>query len=157
MLGETKFLIVAVFLALLGAFHFYEQDKAVAKAKESVEQVYKTKLEQAATAAAKTETTLAVQSAQAIKAKDEKIASISKRNVELNRLLANRPSRPTDNSQSPSTGSSCTGTQLYREDGEFLAGEAARADKIVVERDFYYNEYEKARNALLELSTQGTK
>lgn len=49
--------------------------------------------------------------------------------------LLHRPERPADSGSSPPSGSAlaCTGTQLYREDGEFLAGEAARADRLRIQ------------------------
>lgn len=44
-----------------------------------------------------------------------------------------------------------TGMSLSREDGEFLAGEAARAEQYLQERDFYYERYEAARKELKEI------
>ena len=42
----------------------------------------------------------------------------------------------------------CTGAQLYRSDGEFLAREAARADTIRIELGACYAAYERARQAI---------
>lgn len=39
----------------------------------------------------------------------------------------------------------CTGARLYREDAEFLAREAARADAIRAELDACYRQYDQAR------------
>lgn len=73
----------------------------------------------------------------------------------LERSLLNRPYReeaPRSAPSEPSTPSlSCTGSELYREDGEFLTGEAARADKLIAERDFYWQSYENARKELENL------
>ena len=76
----------------------------------------------------------------ALKVADAKYASLLD-------SLRNRKTRPTQTgpSTTPQVGGSCTGAQLYREDAEFLAGEAARADKLTIERDFYYERYERAR------------
>lgn len=60
------------------------------------------------------------------------------------RMLNSRPAR----GPAPAASSSCTGAQLYREDGEFLAGEAARAEKVRLERDYWYEQYETARKLL---------
>lgn len=48
----------------------------------------------------------------------------------LTRSLRDRPERPASGvPTSAASGMACTGAQLYRADGEFLAGEAARANE----------------------------
>lgn len=86
--------------------------------------------------------------------KDNALEALQKKNnsnvariKRLNSELSKRPKR-TDPPLSPEATSSCTGTQLYREDGEFLAGEASRAERIMQERDFYYERYEEARTQI---------
>lgn len=71
------------------------------------------------------------------KDKDAEIRNLNARATALTNSLRERPSRPTtDSSSVPSTASvgpapaSCTGSGLSREDAEFLAGEAARADEL---------------------------
>lgn len=84
------------------------------------------------------------------KATDEKnneISILTERVSSLNRMLQQRESRDKDNGSSIVTGS-CTGRELYREDGGFLAGEAARAERIRIERDYYYEQYEKLRQMI---------
>lgn len=57
--------------------------------------------------------------------------------VDIARLtssLRNKPERPAGAMPESAAGSvACTGEQLYRSDGEFLVGEAARADKLRLE------------------------
>ena len=57
--------------------------------------------------------------------------------VDIARLtssLRNRPERPAGAMpESSASAMACTGAQLYRSDGEFLVGEAARADKLRLE------------------------
>lgn len=69
--------------------------------------------------------------------------------------LRKRPSRATT-SQGISNSSSCeatgTGAGLYREDAEFLIGEASRASAVVAERDYYYAAYRAAEVKLKELN-----
>lgn len=76
---------------------------------------------------------------------------------ERDRLLAslrNRPARPPEGAAhaadpapvEPAT--SCTGAALYREDGEFLAGEAARADRVLAELEACQSKYIDAGEAL---------
>lgn len=71
------------------------------------------------------------------KDKDAEIRNLNARATALTNSLRERPSRPTtDSGPVPSTASvgpapaSCTGSGLSREDAEFLAGEAARADEL---------------------------
>ncbi len=42
----------------------------------------------------------------------------------------------------------CTGTELFFEDGEFLAREAARADKLAIELLFCQNQYNSGKKAI---------
>lgn len=86
--------------------------------------------------------------------KDNALTALQKKNSDaairikrLNSELLKRPKR-TSSSVSPSVGSTCTGAQLYREDGEFLAGEASRAQRIMEERNYYYERYEDARQQI---------
>ena len=78
--------------------------------------------------------------------KNAEITKLSRTVDNLRYSLRNRPSRDTlryvEHSEAPRT---CTGSELSREDGEFLAGEAARAAVIAKERDYYYQQYEQVR------------
>jgi len=71
------------------------------------------------------------------KEKDAEIRNINARATALTNSLRERPSRPAPEASAvPSTASagcaptSCTGAGLSREDAQFLAGEAARADEL---------------------------
>lgn len=76
--------------------------------------------------------------AEADKRIQEKEIEITRLNANIDRLLdqlRKRPQRPSDAGvpQAPSvepSGPGCSGSELYREDGEFLAREAARAEKL---------------------------
>jgi hypothetical protein len=70
---------------------------------------------------------------------------------ELISRVSKRPNRPTSTPTNPNPTIACTGAELPREDAEFLVREAARADEIVVQRDFYYKSYEDVRHKLAEL------
>lgn len=59
---------------------------------------------------------------------------------------------PTNSSAGPAP-AGCTGAQLYREDGEFLAREAARAETIRRALGSCYAGYDRARAAQEELTT----
>ena len=79
------------------------------------------------------------------------------RNVALD-SLRKRPTRAealVSASASPaSTLQACTGSELPREDAEFLTGEAANAELIAKERDFYYERYEQSRLRLEALERE---
>ena len=65
--------------------------------------------------------------------KDNEIRSINARAAALTdslRKRAFRPSTVSGTAQAGPSSTSCTGTGLSREDAEFLAGEAARADSL---------------------------
>jgi len=88
-----------------------------------------------------------------LKLEESKNAEINKLNdsvVSLNSRLSKRPSRTYVYRDAPGTEKACTGAELYREDGQFLTGEAGRAERIRVERDYYYEQYEQARKKLDE-------
>lgn len=84
--------------------------------------------------------------------KNEEIERINRRADELLVRLQQRTSRTENTNNNPSVGEACTGAQLYREDGEFLAREAARADRILEERNYYYEQYEQVRKSLNEFN-----
>lgn len=87
------------------------------------------------------------------KEKDAKIKTLTSRVAALTRSLSERPNRPEASgiSINPGTQESqpgATGVQLYRQDGEFLAREAARAEEIKEELLGCYKSYDAARTAL---------
>ena len=96
---------------------------------------------QAAEAAKEVEKVLKLSSARALQEKDEQIKAVDSKLASIRSELRKRPSRAT----APKNSSSCTGRELPREDAGFLAGEAARADRVLKERNYYYEEYERAR------------
>lgn len=88
-------------------------------------------------AAREKEQQLQTQADQLREEKDREISDLSSRAASLSERLRNRPSRPAPApSGVPQTTvtelapAGCTGSGLSREDAEFLAGEAARADQL---------------------------
>jgi len=86
------------------------------------------------------------------KEKDREIRDLTARAAALTNSLRERPSRPApEASPLPSTASngcapaSCTGAGLSREDAEFLAGEAARADELRASLRQCLTQYEAVR------------
>lgn len=147
-LGKLAF--IGVLLGGLYGGHLYLVDKAVnAKELDMKEEFDKQMLESIADAT-KTEDKLRNSLNKKIQERDKQIANITAEHARLNRMLNTRPSRE-DNSQTPGSEPACTGSKLYREDGEFLTGEAARADTVVEERNLYYNAYIEAQKQLQDL------
>jgi uncharacterized protein HemX len=81
--------------------------------------------------------------------KDAEIRNINARAAALTNSLRDRQTRPTEASSVPSTTSvrpaSCSGKELYREDGEFLVRLAAEADGLKAALDQCYRQYDAAR------------
>ena len=95
------------------------------------------------------------------KDKDAKIKNLNARVASLTRSLQERPSRPEssgvpDNSRIEETPKGATGAQLYRQDGEFLAREAARAELIKEELLGCYKSYDAAKEALDRYKKENT-
>lgn len=136
----------------MGAYfwHTAEVRSAVKLAITQTEQIYKDQLQAQKDKAKETEQKLYQESIDRMVEKDEQIKNLNSRVATLNRRLQER-NRRTDNTNDSGTAGTCTGAELYREDGQFLAGEAARADRILAERDFYYHSYEAVRRKLNEL------
>lgn len=84
------------------------------------------------------------------KEKDNEIRNLNARATALSNSLRDRPSRSTaETSSVPSTASNgstatgCTGKELYRPDGEFLAREAARGDELRILLKQCYKQYQE--------------
>jgi hypothetical protein len=82
--------------------------------------------------------------------KDNEINRITAERDDAIKRLRNRPERPS--TPTPPKDSdvvqACTARELYREDAEFLTREAARAQSVIAERNYYYQQYEKVRKQL---------
>lgn len=149
------YIYLALAIALtggIGAVHVLLEKKAVTAATNAIELKYKDELVAALNAKAKSESDLNAYKAQADKDKQDALAKVSTTLTATINSLSTRPTRSDLSSAVASAVASakqsCTGAQLFREDAEFLAREAARADAVIVERDYYYDEYEHARQLL---------
>lgn len=91
---------------------------------------------------------------QARKDKSDALDELGRTHRALAERLRQRPARPTGGAGLPAPASTgpaaggCNGAQLYREDGEFLAREAARADTIRIELQACHAAYERARSVV---------
>lgn len=85
--------------------------------------------------------------AQALNEK-RKIDELAKLSSDVDRLtgeLRNRPSRPVAGGAAPAdptAATSCTGAGLFVQDADFLVREAARAKRVLIERDSCHDKYD---------------
>jgi hypothetical protein len=82
--------------------------------------------------------------------KDREIRNLNARTTALTNSLRDRSERPTTEASTlpstttnGSTATGCTGKELYRPDGEFLAREAARADELRILLRQCYKQYQE--------------
>lgn len=144
---RAKIIALAVFLVALWAFHEYDKAQAVNEVVEQAEKASKDYKERTE----RVQKTLDASHRLALKEKDVKITSIERNLRSDIERLRNREVRPNVVTITE-TRETCTGTGLYREDAEFLTREAARAEKVRIERDYYWQQYEDARLKLGEIN-----
>jgi hypothetical protein len=154
----NPWLIVGFVLAIAGSFvgGYYKGNSAgMAKVKQQWDQE---RLQQqgehiqALSDARIKEQNLQIQADRLREEKDNEIRNLNARATALSNSLRDRPSRTATvaSTVSSSTGLSCptltcTGAELSREDGEFLAGEAARADEARTLLKQCYDQYNAVR------------
>ena len=154
----NPWLIVGFVLAIAGSFvgGYYKGNSAgMAKVQQQWDNEKAVQYEayaQAQEAARAKEQNLQIQADRLREEKDNEIRNLNARATALSNSLRDRPSRATTvaGTVSSSTGLSCpaltcTGAELSREDGEFLAGEAARADEARTLLKQCYDQYNAVR------------
>lgn len=147
MLNWIKAGIVGIVIGVLGYFHY----NAVEEAKDEVNKSWIAKQLEKDIERKATENRIRDEALVLEREKNEEIYKLNSVVVDLRNRLRNRPSRETVvYRESPGDTKACTGAELYKEDGEFLIGEAARAEKVLIERNYYYEQYEQVRKKLDE-------
>lgn len=147
-MDTLKAIKISAFIAIFGlafAWHVNDKREAVSVAKAKVEAVYQLKLKDAQEASNRVTGAMQANADNLRQTKDEQIQTINaKLSVALSELR-NRPKRPETLPDNSSNIPACTARELYREDAEFLTGEAARAESVLIERDYYYKQYQEVR------------
>lgn len=83
------------------------------------------------------------------RSKQNEINAINRANAALVAELQQRPARQTGMPQDAGTNQiGCDGSKLYREDAEFLAGEAAAADKLQSALKSCYQQYDSIKELM---------
>lgn len=144
---RAKIIASVAVLAALWAFHEYDKAQAVKEIRQEMVIKSKEYAERTERATNALEASLRSETKQ----KDAKIDSIQRQLADTIKRLRERPVRPNVVTVTEIR-EACTGAQLYREDGEFLAREAARAERILEERNFYWQRYEDSRLTLEKLN-----
>jgi hypothetical protein len=146
---STRAKIIASIVVLAALWGIHEYDKA--KAVNAVETKYELVMNQSKERSERATKALESSLRKDLEEKNAKISSINSQLADTIKRLRERPVRPNVVTVTEIR-EACTGAQLYREDGEFLAREAARAERVREERDFFWNKYEEARLKLEELN-----
>lgn len=154
---KPKLIFAGLIMALIGLMYgthkvivYRAVHKAVAETKATMNAEYNKKLLEASELAREREQSMVSSAEKIRKDKDAQIASLNSRVSSLLSELRQRPQRPspTESPAAPSTRKGATGAELYREDGVFLAGEAARADKLRAALEQCYRQYDAVRQSL---------
>ena len=155
-LGALLALLSAVFI-----WHIYDKSAAVHSAEQAI--TIKLQNEQAHAVLEAIADTQAAQdkviaeSIKITKERDVKIQTLNRSLAVAIRSLQHRPPRTEQHTNNPEATGTCTGRELPREDAEFLTREAASAEKLIYERNYYFNEYENVRIQLEQLRLKGNK
>lgn len=126
-------------------------NKAVAETKATMSAEYTKKLLEASELAREREQVMMASAEKLRKDKDAQIASLNGRLGSALDGLRQRPQRTPASPEGSPAACSCagaTGSQLSREDAEFLVREAARADSLRTALDQCYRQYDEVRKSL---------
>lgn len=152
---NPRLLLIVLLLGGLGAKAYTYHVRAVEGARSSVIQEYSREYVQDLEEQVSASRRLQTETNNKVEILNAEKLNISKSYSALLASLQQRPSRSEPKQSTP--GDACptpsyTGASLYREDGEFLAGEASRAEVVLKERNFYYEQYNSVKNELDKLN-----
>ena len=158
---QVKLVIIAIVLISLFAYHRIEVNKAVTAAVTEIELNISKENFKLKERSLNAQIELQQSFDNIQKEKDAKIKNLNARVASLTRSLQERPSRPEpsripDNSRVEEVRQGSTGAGLYREDSQFLLGEAARAELIKEELLGCYKSYDAAKEALDKYKRENT-
>ena len=152
--------VIGVLVAgIAGTWHTNRVERAVEAATNSLTEKYSATYVEGLEASLKASNTLLAGALQDKESLENEKTTLSTQHKSVVAGLQHRGTRAESKAATPNISAApvvqtCTGAELSREDSEFLAGEAARADQILSERNYYYNQYEKARLAVEKLNKE---
>lgn len=145
-------LLVAIFAGITGYGKGYENGKeTVQKAWDTEKAELQAKYTEALKESIEKQQKLQMGADRLREEKNRETRDLVARNTALANSLRDRQSRPAQTSavsSAPSVGqNSCTGKELYREDGEFLVGIAREADELRAALKQCYTQYDQVRQS----------
>lgn len=141
----NKIIAIIGLIIVLIAIHTYDKQSSIKKAVQEVHQSYSLATKQVEAKAKDEKIALLQEQEKDRKGRDEKIRIIGNERDAALRMLSTREKRSKGSGEHTEARAACTGRELYKEDGEFLTREASRAEQLIVERDFYFGQYESVR------------
>lgn len=153
-MNKTTIKIGAFLVTMFLCFAWHVKDKregvqeAVERTTSVLNQKYDKALVEASAKALRASKDLQANADKDRETKDEKIEALNTSLTTALSKLRTRPTRPSDIANNPPSVEACTARELYREDAEFLTREAARAESVLIERDYYYEQYEAVRKKI---------
>ena len=146
MLGTKEIIILVTIVSMLVGIYYW----GYTNGKNAVTAIYEKERATMLSEARNKEQILITKLGQIQNDKSQEVNTIITKYNSIITGLLQRPTRSTmsnGSSNVPST-KGCTGSELYREDSTFLAGEASRAERIKTELIACYQQYDELRNAL---------
>lgn len=144
----ASFVVVAIASAIAGYGKGYAAGKAnVQQAWDKEKAVQLSELSKQQQEFRQKEVLLQKKSDQIRREKDREVRDLNARNAALSNILREREARPINGRVSETTGAgsgSCTGKELYREDGEFLVRFSREADEMRIALKQCYLQYNSA-------------
>lgn len=136
-----------IITSILLVVHWHDKQKAISRTRAEISSEYLKEVSKLEAERFLVEKGLRDSLYEAIQEKDYEIKTITDR---LDNTLVSLQQLRSKYEANSNTRLTCPKppTEFYREDGEFLAREAARAERVLKERDFYYERYEETRKAL---------
>ena len=160
---KTVAIIAGVAILISAAFFWHKSEIKVALAKQEAAMIidHKKQTDKLKDEKRESEDELKATLAANQKEKKDEIKRISSKYESIISELRNRQPRPDSGTSVPNPPGAtegqqfATGKELYREDAEFLVGEARDADIIRTELKVCYKDYDDVRQKLIEFSTVG--
>lgn len=151
--------IGVLLIGIAGTWHHNRVEKAVEAARSSLTQKYSDEYVLGLESSLKASGALLADALKDKETLENEKTALSNTHKLMVDGLRNRASRAESKASSTNITAApivvtCTGAELSREDAEFLAGEAARAEAVLKDRDFYYKRYEDARNKVEKLNKE---
>ena len=140
--------VILLTLGVVYGVHKTLVHRAVTYAEQAIRNAHNEQLLKASELSREREQTMLSSANKLRKEKDDRLQVVSRRLDAALDGLRQRPSRPTEAAPDACTCQGASGSQLSREDAEFLSREAARADRLRSSLEQCYQQYDEVRTVL---------